>query len=119
MPLLPRSTRVFPEAVIDRRRRNSAAEAALRCWRCGSQVAISYRQARFNEEKVKNHILPDLLAQIEFGNIQFFPETVPVEITPHHVVLERMDGSRVSHATDFVLMSTGFHQILSFLRWSG
>lgn len=99
--------------------RNSAAEAALRCWRCGSQVAISYRQARFNEEKVKNHILPDLLAQIEFGNIQFFPETVPVEITPHHVVLERMDGSRFSHATDFVLMSTGFHQIPQLFEMVG
>jgi len=99
--------------------RNSAAEAALRCWRCGSQVAISYRQAHFNEEKVKNHILPDLLTQIEFGNILFFPETFPVEITPHYVVLERADGSCFTHVTDFVLMNTGFRQNPELFKMAG
>ena len=38
--------------------RNSAVEAALRCWRSGSQVAISYRRAAFNPKSVKVTILP-------------------------------------------------------------
>ncbi|MCB0047343.1 MAG: NAD(P)-binding domain-containing protein [Caldilineaceae bacterium] len=47
--------------------KNSAAEAALRCWRIGGQVAVSYRRAEFDDRKVKHWILPDLLAQIEAG----------------------------------------------------
>lgn len=90
--------------------RNSAVEAALRCWRSGSQVAISYRQATFDQERVKNHLLPDLLTQIELGNITYYPQTRPVEITREHVVLERENGDRILHPVDFVLMNTGFRQ---------
>ncbi len=90
--------------------RNSAVEAALRCWRAGSQVAISYRRANFDHERVKNHILPDLLTQIELGNITFYPETRPVEITRQDVVLEKNNDERILHAVDFVLLNTGFRQ---------
>lgn len=88
--------------------RNSAAEAALRCWRAGAQVTLSYRRAAFDEKSVKHFILPDLLAQIELGTIDFLPETVPVEITPAHVVLQRPDGTHFKQPADFVLMLTGF-----------
>jgi len=99
--------------------RNSAVEAALRCWRGGSQVAISYRKAQFDVERVKNHILPDLLAQIEIGNISFFSETVPLEITPQHAVLQRSDGSRFEYEIDFVLLTTGFHQMSQLFEMAG
>jgi thioredoxin reductase (NADPH) len=89
--------------------RNSAAEAALRCWRGGSRVTISYRRRSFDERVVKHWILPDLLTQLELGNIAFLPETRPVEIHPGCIVLERLeDGSRFEHPTDFVLLNTGF-----------
>jgi thioredoxin reductase (NADPH) len=88
--------------------RNSAAEAALRCWRAGSQVTLSYRRASFDSRSVKHFILPDLLTQIELGNITFFPETVPVEITPTQVVLEGSDGHRFEQTADFVLLQTGY-----------
>jgi len=88
--------------------RNSAAEAALRCWRAGAKVTLSYRRAVFDEKSVKHFILPDLLAQIELGTIGFLPETVPVEITPSHVVLKRPDGTHFEQPADFVLMLTGF-----------
>lgn len=90
--------------------RNSAVETALRCWRAGSRVAISYRQAEFDRERVKNHILPDLLTQIELGNIGFFPQTRPVEITNRYVILERENGDRFQHPADFVVLNTGFKQ---------
>ena len=92
--------------------RNTAVEAALRCWRAGAQVTISYRRDRFNPEAVKHIILPDLEAQIELGTIGFLPNTVPVEITPTHVILESTspDGPAtcLAQPADFVLLATGF-----------
>ena len=88
--------------------KNSAVEAALRCWRAGAEVAISYRQAKFSE-RVKDHIRPDLLAQIELGNIKFYSKTVPVEITPKHVVLQSVTNDKqFTHPCDFVFLATGF-----------
>ena len=88
--------------------RNSAVEAALRCWRAGANVTLSYRRADFDDKSVKHFILPDLLAQIELGTIGFLPETVPVEITPTHVILQQPDETRFEQPADFVLMLTGF-----------
>jgi thioredoxin reductase (NADPH) len=88
--------------------RNSAAEAALRCWRAGAKVTLSYRQASFDDQLIKHWILPDLKTQIELGTIGFEPLTVPVDITPEHVVLEKPGGQRSLHPTDFVLLLTGY-----------
>ncbi|MBL6965371.1 MAG: NAD(P)-binding domain-containing protein [Anaerolineales bacterium] len=88
--------------------RNSAVEAALRCWRAGADVTLSYRRAEFDPKSVKHFILPDLLAQIELGTITFLPETTPLEITPTQVILQRVDGSRFEQSADFVLLLTGF-----------
>ncbi len=93
--------------------KNSAVEAALRCWRAGAEVALSYRRAEFAEQ-VKDHLRPDLKAQIDNGNIRFYPETIPVEITPGQVLLRslRSDGpggsDLITHPADFVLLATGF-----------
>jgi thioredoxin reductase (NADPH) len=101
--------------------RNSAAEAALRCWRAGADVTISYRQAQFDEQRIKHWILPDLLAQIEAGTIHFLPETMPVEITPTHVTLMPTANGRppIKHETDFVLLNTGFRGEQLLLEQAG
>jgi thioredoxin reductase (NADPH) len=89
--------------------RNSAVEAALRCWRAGSQVALSYRGEKLDARVVKNHILPDLETQIRNGTIAFFPQTRAASITPDHVVLENLvTGDQIQHPTDFVYLATGF-----------
>lgn len=105
--------------------RNSAVEAALRCWRAGAQVSLSYRRPVLSE-KVKAWLLPDLMAQVENGNIQFYPETIPLEITPHHVVLQPVqDGlplpgaEPILHPTDFVLLATGFRADMSLYELAG
>jgi thioredoxin reductase (NADPH) len=105
--------------------RNSAVEAALRCWRAGSQVTLSYRRAQFDADLVKSHILPDLLAQIEYGNIRFLPCTMPVEITPEKVTLEPAPGisldnsERIEYAADFVLLNTGFVADMHLFEMAG
>jgi thioredoxin reductase (NADPH) len=105
--------------------RNSAAEAALRCWRAGARVTVSYRRARFDQQRVKHWLLPDIEAQIEAGTIGFLPETTPVEITPTHVMLlptpngQLNGGAPIIHETDFVLLNTGFRGDQSLLEMAG
>ncbi len=106
--------------------KNSAAEAALRCWRAGAQVTISYRRARFDERRIKHWLLPDLEAQIEAGTIGFLPETTPVAISPTHVTLmPTVEGAVVEGGepllweTDFVLLNTGFHGDQRLLEMAG
>lgn len=100
--------------------RNSAVEAALRCWRAGAQVAMSYRRENFNFERIKPHLSMDLGDRLRKGEIQFFPATVPVEITPVDVVLAEVKDGAVDAVSstgngrfrrvpvDFVLLATGF-----------
>lgn len=105
--------------------RNSAVEAALRCWRAGADVTISYRRSRFDEQRVKHWLLPDIYAQFEAGTIRFLPETIPVEITPAHVVLvpavdgQPASGEAIQHPTNFVLLATGFHGDQGLLEQAG
>ncbi|HSO26855.1 MAG TPA: NAD(P)-binding domain-containing protein, partial [Anaerolineales bacterium] len=105
--------------------RNSAVEAALRCWRAGAQVSISYRKAEFDSEHVKHFILPDLQAQIELGTIGFYPLTRPLEITPAAVMLERLDPTISASErflqvpADFVFLATGFRPNMSLFENAG
>ena len=102
--------------------RNSAVEAALRCWRAGAQVTVSYRRAELDATSVKHWLLPDFNAQVDAGTIRFLPETVPLAITPTHVVLAPTTGNvceQFEHPADFVFMATGFYGDQSLLEQAG
>lgn len=93
--------------------RNSAVEGALRSWRAGAEVSMSYRQADFNFERIKPHMSMDLGDRLRKGEITFYPSTVPVEITPTHVMLQEVkegeeNGRLLQVPTDFVYLATGF-----------
>ena len=106
--------------------RNSAIEAALRCWRGGAaEVAISYRRPEPNWDRIKPHLAVDLKDRLEKGEITFYPATVPVEITPAHVVLAatkdgaNSNGSPLIHKADFVYLATGFQANMTLFAEAG
>ena len=103
--------------------KNSAIEAALRCWRAGVEVTLSYRRPALNFERVKPHLSGDIKDRLEKGEIKFLPATVPVKITPTHVGLAGINpgenGRPLIHETDFVLLATGFVADMSLLRQTG
>lgn len=106
--------------------RNSAAEAALRCWRAGVQVSLSYRRAEFDSKSVKHWILPDLLAQIEAGTIQFYPGTLvqqihpgSVDLVPCQPVTFTPSGESRAVPADFVLLLTGFRADQTLFEQAG
>lgn len=105
--------------------KNSALESALRCWRAGAAVTLSYRRQDFQWDVVKPHLSGDLRARLEKGEIQFYPATIPVEITEDHVFLASTDdgvtpdGRIFKVETDFVLLATGFVADQSLLKQTG
>ena len=103
--------------------RNSAAEAALRCWRVGAtDIALSYRRPEPNFERIKPHLAGDLKDRFEKGEITFYPATIPVEITPEYILLASTEdgmtpnGSTIKHEADFVYLATGFEADMSLFR---
>jgi thioredoxin reductase (NADPH) len=105
--------------------KNSALEAALRCWRAGAEVTLSYRRPQLDYEVVKPHLADDISTRLEKKEIQFLPNTVPVAITPQHTVLARtgpdfQPGSETfCHESDFVLLATGFVADMALFRTAG
>jgi thioredoxin reductase (NADPH) len=105
--------------------RNSAMEAALRCWRGGAQVALSYRGAKLNHDRIKPHLSIDMKDRLEKNEIAFFPSTIPVEITPSYVKLAstadglKPNGNLMAHETDAVLFCIGFEADMTLFRQAG
>ena len=105
--------------------KNSALEAALRSWRAGAKVTISYRRPQFDFDVVKPHLGDDVATRIEKGEIHFLPSTVVVEIAPGYVTLAKCDeafqaeSSTFRYETDFVLLATGFVADMGLFRQVG
>ncbi|HIP73454.1 MAG TPA: pyridine nucleotide-disulfide oxidoreductase [Anaerolineae bacterium] len=106
--------------------RNSAVEAALRCWRAGAaSIAISHRRPTFNFDRIKPHLSGDLKDRLEKGEITYYPSTVPVEITPGYVTLASTEdgrtpnGAKFQHEVDFVYLATGFEADMSLFENAG
>src|SRR3954449_10033742 len=67
--------------------KNSAVEAALRCYNAGAHVSISYRRDRLPEKSIKYWLLPEINTLIQAGRINAFFNTVPTAIRSGHVTL--------------------------------
>lgn len=105
--------------------KNSALESALRCWRAGAKVTLSYRRPEFDFEVVKPHLAMDIRDRLAKGEVDFLPATIPVEIKPMVVMLaptrdgRNPAGDAVAHETDFVLLCTGFEADMSLFHQAG
>ena len=97
--------------------RNSAAKAALDCYRHGAGVTLVVRSAALSE-KIKYWIKPDLENRIREGSIRAFFNTTVEEIRESTLVLRTPDGIR-DIANDWVLAMTGYHPDFGFLERVG
>ncbi len=105
--------------------RNAALEAALRCWRAGAQVSVSYRGEAIDPKTVRGFIYEDWETRLREGAIRFLPSTEPVEIRADSVLLaptedgRPVEGERLQVAADFVLLLTGYHADLTLYEMLG
>ena len=115
--------------------KNSAVEAAIRLYRAGVDVAISYRRDAFSK-RVKYWLRPELEYLIKRGSIGFHPNTVPTRIEPGRVTLAPTDeegvpleaaagngSARAADAArvdaDLVLLLTGYEQDTTLFEQAG
>jgi thioredoxin reductase (NADPH) len=97
--------------------RNSAAKAALDCYRHGAKVTLVVRGPALSD-KVKYWIKPDLENRIKEGCIHAFFSSQVEAIRPDAVVIVTPDGRR-EIGCDFVLAMTGYHPDFTFLERLG
>lgn len=89
--------------------KNSALEAALRCWRAGARVSISYRKPRITNQGVLDRIFLETGLLIKNNQITLLPSTTPTRFTPTTTTLTHGDTGRESQLdTDFVYMAIGY-----------
>jgi len=90
---------------------NSAVEAALRLYRVGADVTMSYRGEFFNAKKIKFWLFPEIRSLIKRKEIGFYPYTEPAKITETEVSLNSTRTNKKQQvAADFVFLLTGYEQ---------
>ena len=94
--------------------RNSAAKAALDCYRHGAAVTLIVRSPALSD-KIKYWIKPDLENRIAEGSIRAFFSTTIDEIRESSIALRTPDGP-VDIENDWVLAMTGYHPDYGFLE---
>jgi thioredoxin reductase (NADPH) len=103
--------------------RNSAVEAALRCFRAGARVHFSYRGAGVDARDIKYWLYPEFSGLVKAGKIQGHLGTCPAEITPQGVRLIPSGAlAGVEEGVlpiDFVLLLTGYLADMSLPRMAG
>lgn len=97
--------------------RNSAAKAALDCYRHGARVTLVVRGAVLSE-KIKYWIKPDLENRIKEGSIKAFFDTTVAEIRRETLLLHTPAGP-AEIANNWVLAMTGYHPDFDLLHQFG
>lgn len=100
--------------------KNSAVEAALRCYHAGAHVAISYRRTAFDERHVKYWLLPELNGRIERDEIRGHLDTQPTRILADAVELRsNATGETFRVPADHVYLLTGHVADMRLFRQLG
>jgi len=98
--------------------KNSAVEAALRCYNAGAKVTLVHRGERLPEKSVKYWLLPEMTGLIESGKVAAHFSSRVAEITPNAVKIETPQG-RKELDVDFVLLLVGYEADMSLCRMAG
>ena len=86
--------------------KNSAAKAALDCYRHGAEVTLVHRGEALSE-RVKYWLRPDLENRIAEGSVRAFFRSTVTAIEPGRLRLDTPDGERIID-NDFVVAMTGY-----------
>jgi len=98
--------------------KNSAVEAAIRLFRAGAQVTMSYRGESFDPDRIKYWLYPEIEYLIKKNKIEFIPHSTLESINEQSVILNTADTSKIIPA-DFVLLLTGYQQDQSLFEQLG
>ncbi len=93
--------------------KNSAAKAALDCYRNGAEVTLIHRRPELSG-RIKYWIRPDLENRIKEGSIRALFGSTVTAIEPGRLSLATPDGPRTI-GNDFVLAMTGYRPSYPFL----
>ncbi|WP_149277343.1 YpdA family putative bacillithiol disulfide reductase [Pareuzebyella sediminis] len=93
---------------------NSAIDAALECWRKGSEVTLIIRGYEVGQ-RVKYWVRPDIINRIEEGSIKAYYNATVKEIRKTEIVIDTPDGEVILE-NDFVLALTGYMPNFEFLQ---
>ena len=96
---------------------NSAIDAALECYRKGSEVTLIIRGPEVGQ-RVKYWVRPDIINRIEEGSIKAYFDTEVKEIQQNHIIIETPEGE-IKLENDFVLALTGYKPNFVFLQKLG
>jgi thioredoxin reductase (NADPH) len=94
--------------------KNSAAKAALDCYRHGAQVTLVVR-AKALSDKIKYWIKPDLENRLKEGSIRAYFDTAVEAIREPSIVLRTPVGSE-EIPNDWVVAMTGYQPDYGFLQ---
>jgi len=95
--------------------KNSAVEAAIRLFRAGAQVTMSYRGEKFDPDRIKYWLYPEIEYLIKKNKIEFIPHSTLQSINEQSVIL----NDDQSIPADFVLLLTGYQQDQSLFEQLG
>lgn len=100
--------------------RNSAVEAAIRCFRVGARVTICHRRSEFDPERIKYWLLPEIKHLIKTGRVEHLPNSVCRHITPAAASIAPTGGGAAREVeADAVLLLTGYEMDPSLLEAAG
>jgi len=93
---------------------NSAIDAALECYRKGSEVTLIIRGSEVGK-RVKYWVRPDIINRIEEESIKVYYNTTIKEIRKSELVLNTPKGEIIIE-NDFTLALTGYQPNFKFLK---
>ncbi len=96
---------------------NSAVDAALECWRKGSEVTMIVREPEIGQ-RVKYWVRPDIINRIKEGSIAAYFNANVTEIRGTEIDIVTPEG-KVTIPNDFVLALTGYMPNFEFLEHLG